>query len=193
MAETKEKAIIAEKRAQVETLARLMKEASITIITDYRGPKAGLTVKDSRTLRGRLKAEQSDFKVVKNTIARRAAQAAGMPELDPYFEGPTALAFGFDDPSSTAKVLAEFAKEFKKRTSVENGLPLVKCGLLGERFLEPKNVAALALLPSKKVVLSQVLGTLQAPICSIVNVLAAPMRDLVNVLTAVKDKQEKAA
>jgi len=186
---TKERQIIVEKRQQVDELAKKFNDSSIAIITDYRGDKAGLGVKDSRVLRGRLRAEQTEYQVVKNTIARRATESTGLSVLHQYLEGPTAVAFGYGDPAATAKVLVEFAKEHKKRTSSEEGLPLVKVGVLDGKLLDARTIHALALLPPKPVVIGQFLGTLQAPISAVVNVLAAPMRDLANVLNAIKDKK----
>jgi large subunit ribosomal protein L10 len=188
----KHKQAISKKTGVIESLTRDLKEASIAILTDYRGKGGGLTVKDFRELRKKLREQKGSFQVVKNTLACKALKGAGIPGLDRYFTQPTAITFGFDDPVSVAKILTEFAKERKNPINAE-GLPAIKAAFMSGSILDLARVRALAALPSKPVIISQVLGTLQAPIRGLMNVLNGPLANMVNVLNEIRKLKESAA
>ncbi|MDA8443080.1 MAG: 50S ribosomal protein L10 [Peptococcaceae bacterium] len=136
------------------------------VLTDYRG----LTVAQVTTLRAQLREAGVEFKVLKNTMVRRAANEIGITGLDPFLEGPTALAFGFTDPVAPAKVLMEFAKQNKQLE--------IKAGVLEGAVISVDGVKALADLPPREVLLAQVLGAMQSPLVGMANVLQGPIRKM---------------
>jgi large subunit ribosomal protein L10 len=141
-----------EKVAVVDEIRSKLAEADATVLTEYRG----LTVHELADLRGSLRGTGTEYKVFKNTLARRAIEGAGYDEITTMFEGPVALAFVRGDAATAAKALRDFA-------SVNPAL-VVKGGLLGERIITPADIAALADLPSREVMLTQIAGMFQAPL-----------------------------
>ncbi len=125
-----------------------------------------------------------EFKVLKNTLTILAAREVGMEEIVPYLTGPTAIAFGYDDPVTAAKIISEFAKKNKELE--------IKGGLVEGRVLGPEAVQALADLPSREVLLSMVLRAMQGPIAGMMNVLQGNIRNFVYALEAVRKKKEEA-
>lgn len=144
-------AVREEKVRAVEELTAKFREAKAAIITDYRG----LNVAEMTELRKRLREAGVEFKVVKNTLTRRATQAAQLEALDQHLVGPTAIAFGFGDVVAPAKILTEFAKDHK---ALE-----IKGGLIEGKPVDAAGVDALAQLPSREGLLSMLLSVLQAP------------------------------
>ena len=164
----------AKKKVQiVENLKVFFSKCNIGILTDYRG----LTTAELTNLRQKLREAGIDYKVVKNSLAQFAAKQAGMDELVNSFEGPIAIAFGYGEMSVAAKVLDDYIRTTK---SILN----IKGGFLEDKMLSPREVEALARLPSREVLLSQVIAGIQSPIVGVTNVLAGPIRGLVGVLQA---------
>ena len=95
-----------QKAEQVEEIAERLKKAKVAVLTDYRG----LTVGQLQDLRARLRGGDVEYRVVKNTLARRAAEAAGVPALQAELKGPVAIAFGYDDLGVPAKLNNEFVR-----------------------------------------------------------------------------------
>ena len=122
------------------------------MLTEYRG----LTVHELADLRGSLRGAGTEYKVFKNTLARRAVEGAGLGEITSLFEGPVAIAFVRGDAAAAAKALRDFGKN--------NPALIVKGGLLGERIVTPGDIDALAELPSREVMLTQIAGMFQAPL-----------------------------
>src|SRR5436309_5017798 len=122
---------------QVELLSEKLKKAKVAVLTDYRG----LTVSQIQELRGRLRTGDVEYRVVKNTLARRAAEAAGVPALQSEFEGPVAIAFGYDDLSLPSKLINEFVRSTRLKLEV-------KCGLVEGRVFTPDQVTQPAELQS---------------------------------------------
>lgn len=170
-----------EKVQAVQEIAEKLKQSQGVVFVDYRG----LNVKAMTELRAKLREAGAELKVVKNTLTRRAAEAIELEGLDPYLEGPTAAAFGYDDPVAPAKVLSDFAK-------THEALEL-KAGVLSGKVIGAEEVAALARLPSKEELIGQVLRGLQSPIAGLANVLNGPIRSLVYVLEAIRKEKESAA
>lgn len=166
----------AKKQVVVEIKERLEKIQG-AVLTDYRG----LNVAEVTELRNKLREAGVEFKVLKNTLTKIAADEVGLEGLDPYLEGPTAIAFGVDDPVAPAKILSEFAKTHK---ALE-----IKAGILENKVIDPAGVKALADLPSREVLLAQVLGGMQAPMYGFAGALQGLIRNLVYVLDAVKEKK----
>jgi large subunit ribosomal protein L10 len=136
------------------------------VLTDYRG----LTVGEVTKLRAQLREAGIEYKVVKNTFVKRAADEIGLQGLDPFLEGPTAVAYGINDPVSPAKILSEFAKTYK---ALE-----IKAGILEGKVIGVEGVKALAELPPREVLLAQVLAAMQSPLVGMVNVLQGPIRKM---------------
>lgn len=171
------KANVEAKQPIVQELKTKLETAKISVLADYRG----LNVAQDTELRRRLREAGVEYRVVKNTLTRLAANQLGLQELDAYLEGPTAIAFSVEDPVAPAKVLAEFAKTNK---ALE-----IKAGILEGKIIDINGVRALAELPSREVLLSKVLGGMQAPLYGFANVLQGNLRNLVYVLEAVREKK----
>lgn len=171
-----------EKKAQIiDSLQEIFSKCSIGILTDYRG----LSALEITSLRRRLNESGIEYKVVKNTLARFAAQRADKNELAHSFEGPTAIAFGYDNTVEPAKTLADYIRTSKIDLSI-------KGGFLGNRLLTSEEVMALSTLPSKEILLAKVLGRMQSPIIALLACLTAPMRGIIGVLQArIQQLEEK--
>jgi len=170
-----------EKVAAVQELTEKLRRSQGVVLADYRG----LKVKEMTDLRRKLRAAGVEFQVVKNTLAQIAAREAQIEGLDPLLEGPTALAFGYDDPVAVAKAMSEYARQ--------NDRLQLKGGVLSGRAIDVDGVKALADLPSREQLIAQVLRGMQAPIAGLVGVLQGTLRSLVYVLEAVRKEKEKAA
>ena len=166
---------------RVNKLTDLLRDAKSVILSDF----TGLNVEDISRLRNQCRDGEVYFTVVKNTLAKRSFSELGIDGLDPLLEGPTAVAISTVDEAAPAQVLKKFADEFE--------LPNFKGGYVAGRVIDEKEVVRLAALPSREVLLAQVVGTLQAPIQGFVGVLSACMRDLVGVLNAVSEKKGEAS
>ncbi|MGI6119385.1 MAG: 50S ribosomal protein L10 [Desulfosporosinus sp.] len=158
---------IEEKSKLVSDIKEKFQQASGIVIADYRG----LTVAQVTQLRAKLRLAGVEYKVLKNTLVRRAADELGVEGLDPYLKGPTALAFSAD-PVAPAKVLQEFIKVNKLKNFK------IKAVLLEGKVMGPEGVKALADLPSREVLLAMVLRGMQAPLTSMANVLQGPIRKM---------------
>ena len=170
---------------KIQTVADIKEKLSTTkgaVLTNYRG----LTVAQDTKLRRKLREAGVEYKVFKNTMTRIAAKEAGIEGLDPYLEGPTAIAISYTDPVAPAKVISEFVKE-NKLQALE-----VKAGLVEGKVIDANGVKALSNLPPREVLISQVLAGFQAPIAGFVNVLSGTMRNLVYALDAVRQQKESA-
>jgi len=163
-----------EKKTQIiDSLQQLFSQCSIGILTDYRGQSAH----EMTELRRRLRELGIEYKVVKNTLARFAAQRAGREELLSFFEGPVAIAFGYGGITEPAKALADYIETSKASMSI-------KGGFLPDRLLTSEEVTTLSALPSKEVLLARVVGGVQSPISALVSQLTAPMRGVIAGLQA---------
>jgi large subunit ribosomal protein L10 len=134
----------------------------------YLADFSGMTVEAVSELRRRFRAEQVYFKVIKNTLLKRALHARGITDLDPYLEGPTGIATSVTDEVGPARILAGFAKEFER--------PRIKAAVVEGRLFDEKQVAQLAALPSREVLLQQVLGTFIAPMSQLLAAIDATLR-----------------
>lgn len=140
-----------EKAALVEDIAAKLRESKSTIVADYRG----LTVAEVTELRKQLRDAGVEYRVLKNTLTRRATALSDTDVLDVYLKGPTAIAFGTGDLVAPAKILNDYAVKHK---ALE-----VKGGLVEGRLIDADGVKALASLPSREGLLSMLLSVLQAP------------------------------
>ncbi|MGH7903444.1 MAG: 50S ribosomal protein L10 [Candidatus Dormibacteraceae bacterium] len=166
---------------QVELLTQKFSEAKVAVLTDYRG----LTVTQIEDLRARLRGADVEYRVVKNSLARRAAAQAGHEDLQVELRGPVAIAFSYDDLSAPSRLLAEFARQTRLRLDIVGGL-------VEGRVIGPDQLRQLADLPSREVLLAQLLGTLEAPVARLVATVQAPFQQLAGVLDAYRDHLEAA-
>jgi large subunit ribosomal protein L7/L12 len=171
----------AQKEQTVDDLADKLSRSQLVVVTDYRG----LTVTEMSALRGRLRQSGAEYQVSKNTLTRFAAQKAGLGSLVEDLVGPSAIAFGYEDPAALAKSLQEYLRA--ARTS-----PLViKGGILGDRRVTADEIGRIADLPSREVVLGQTLGAVVAPLTSFLMVVSAPLQNLIGVLEARRQQLEE--
>ncbi len=166
-----------QKAELVELLTEKLKKAKVAVLTDYRG----LTVTQIQELRGKLRGGDVEYRVVKNTLARRAAEAAGVPALQKELEGPVAIAFGYDDLAMPSKLINEWVRTSRLKLDV-------KGGLVEGRVFTPDQVRQLADLPSRETLIAQLLGTLQSPVGQLVGIMQTPLQQLLGVLDAYKNK-----
>ena len=163
-----------EKKAKViDNLEQLFSRCSIGILTDYRG----LSATEMTELRRRLRESGVEYRVVKNTLARIAAQRAGSEELAGLFDGPLAIAFGYGDIVEPARVLADYIQATKSTMSIRGGF-------LPNRLLTSDDIITLSTLPSMEVLITRVLAEVQKPILALVSYLNAPMQGIIGVLQA---------
>ena len=141
-----------EKVAVVEEIRTKLADADAAVLTEYRG----LSVGDLAQLRGALRASGTEYKIFKNTLARRAVEAAGREDLLPLLEGPVAFAFVRGDAVVAAKALRDFARS--------NDALVLKGGLLGDRLLVTAEIEALAEVPPRDELLALLAGGFQAPL-----------------------------
>ncbi|HEY8629930.1 MAG TPA: 50S ribosomal protein L10 [Gaiellaceae bacterium] len=163
-----------DKERLVTELTERLKSSQTLIVADYRG----LTNAEIDALRGKLLEEGARFSVVKNTLTRRAAEAAGADALLALLEGPTAIAFleSGGDPAAVAKALADTAKTTR--------VLAIKGGLLEGRPMSAEEVDALAKLPPADVVRAQLLGAITGPLTTLVALFNAPLQNLVGLIDA---------
>src|SRR5438552_12128814 len=161
-----------QKERVVAELAERLRTSETLIVADYRG----LTMPQIDELRGKLLEHGARFAVVKNTLTRRAAEAAGSDALLALLEGPSAIAFleSEGDPVAVAKALADAARTTR--------ILAVRGGLLDGRPIGEEDVRNLATVPPREMLQAQLVGALQGPLAMIVGLFSAPLRDLVSVL-----------
>jgi large subunit ribosomal protein L10 len=163
-----------DKERVVAELTELLRTSPTLMVADYRG----LTMPQIDELRGRLLEHGARFAVVKNTLTRRAAEAAGADALLALLEGPTAIAFleADGDPVAVAKALADSARETR--------VLAIRGGILDGQPVEASSVEELAKLPPADVLRGQVLGAITAPLMNIVALFSTPLQDLYGLLDA---------
>jgi large subunit ribosomal protein L10 len=171
----------AEKSALVERLAADFGRASIALLSEYKGVKAG----ESDDMRRRIRAASGEFRVAKNTLVRLAIKDTRYAALHLSLEGPIGLILSYADPVELAKTVTSF-KEFGERFKIIGGV-------LDGKALTAEEVNALASLPPREVIFAQLLGLLQAPATRLARLLNEPGSSLARLLGAIEKKQAEAA
>ncbi len=169
----------AAKEARVQDLREKLVRAKGAYLTSF----TGLTVQEMTDLRVALRKEKVEYEVVKNTLLKKAADRTPISQLDALLEGPNAIAISFDDAVAPARVLTRFAKGQQKLA--------LKAAVVDGGLVQARDLQALADLPSREVLLAQLLSVLNSVPQSFVSVLAAVPRSLVNVLDAVRADKEQ--
>jgi len=169
-----------EKVAAVGGLSELLDRSQALVLTDYRG----LTVSEKADLTRRLREAGAEYHVVKNTLFRLAYGERG-DDLTPLLAGPTAIAFVLGDPVRPAKVLIDFIREKRKGE--------IKGGVVSGRLCNSEGVTTLSTLPSREVLLGQLVGWVQGPLAGLVFSLQGVLGNLVRTVQAVHDQRAGAA
>ena len=162
-----------------DEMSVLLKQVSGIIVTEYRG----MTVEELTLLRVQLRKSGATFKIIKNRVVKKSVEAdvKNIVPLSPNFKGPIGLVLSFKDSAQATKAVFEFEKDHPNF--------IVKAGYVEAGVYAPAQLKAIAALPSKEVLLGQILGTLMNPHRGLVTVLSGVPRNLVNVLNAIKDKK----
>ncbi len=169
---------ITDKKRIAEDLRGRFEKASLVILTDYKG----LDVASMNELRNKLRDADAEYQVVKNSLLVRASESNDVSLIKDQFKGPSAIALSESDPVAPAKALTEFGKDHDKFE--------IKVGVLNGKVLDLNGIKALSALPSREVLLAQVLSTMNAVPTSLVTALSDVPRRMVNVLQAIKDQKE---
>ena len=168
-----------DKQRVIDDLHAAWSESTSGVVAQYRG----LTVSQMGDLRRRLHQADVSLQVVKNTLARRAAEGTDFKVAEELFTGPVAIAYG-SDPVGMAKAISEFAKT--------NDALQIMGGVLEGKAIDASGIKALASLPSREVLLSKMLGSMQSPISGFVRTLNGIPGSFVRVLAAVRDQKQAA-
>lgn len=168
-----------EKQEVIDELNDVFGRAKSAVLAHYHGMSAA----DMAALRNHMRERQVDFRVIKNTLAQRAAKNTPLEVLEGDFKGPVSVMVSFDDAVAPAKALSDFAKSGVDKS------PDAVSGVVEGKQVSPEEIAALANLPSKEVLLSQMLSVMNGPTTNFVGVFSSLLRKLVGTLDAIKEKK----
>ena len=166
-----------EKETIVKQYQEWMEKSIAMVVVEY----TGINMKELDSLRSKMREAGGEFHVIKNTLARRAFDAVGLPLAEGYLEKSTAVGFAFEDAPGVAKVMTEFNKDLDSI--------IIKGGYLDKQIIEIDEIKALAQLPPLPVVRAQILGTILAPASKLVRTLAEPGRQVAAVINAYSETE----
>ena len=169
------------KSEKIDAMKEKFEKAQVAVVTEYKG----YSVEEITTLRRNLQKEGGDYMVTKNTLAKIAAKGTNYEAIADLCKGPIALAFGFEDQVSPAKVVSKFIKDSKKGEIIG--------AVLEGNLLSANEAKALANLPSKEELYAKMLGSINSPASGIVGSVNAVMASLTRAIAAVRDQKEKSA
>lgn len=158
------------KEVKINELVEKLSKSQAAILSSYKG----ITVEEDTELRKNMREAGVEYRVIKNTLTARAARQVGYPEIEKYLEGPVSIAFGYDDPTAPARVLADFAKNHKNFE--------LKAGIVQGEVFDKDRVMELSKIPPKEVLIAKLLGSFKAP-----------LSNFVYMLNALKEKKEAEA
>ncbi|HNR68341.1 MAG TPA: 50S ribosomal protein L10 [bacterium] len=167
------------KITKVEQLNAVLKGATSIFMTDF----SGLTVEQITTLRREFRKNQVDYVVVKNTLARLAAKQTGIEEIVQYLEGPTGLAVAKEDPLAPVRVIFDFRKKLEK--------PSIKGAFVEGQLLNQADAEELRTIPSREVLLGQVVSAVAAPLSGLIGGLNSLISQLAYAVNAIKEQKER--
>lgn len=168
-----------EKKDALQKIKSKIEQGTISIFADYRG----LTVGQVTKLRVAIRKKNGEMYVCKNTLARRALQELNIACPDALLSGPSALINTTADPVQMTKVLVDAAKDMEKLT--------IKGGIFQNESVDESKIKQLAKLPSREVLIAQVIGQIKAPLTALVMTISGPIRGLVYVLKAIEEKKQE--
>ena len=166
------------KETVVAELHDRLKNARIAVLAAY----SGLNVETMTSLRNALRRSDTELRVVKNTLLRIASEDTDIKALEDHIKGPLAIVLGGGDVVEPSKILVDFAKNDDK--------PSVKVGVIDGKMIDIKQVKQLALLPSREVLLSQLLSAMQSPISGLVGALSGIIQKFVGTVDAIAKQKE---
>ncbi len=167
-----------EKASLVHELKGLLGQANCLVVSDYRG----LTVEKITVLRNRCRTSGATFRVIKNTLAKKAIPGTSFAGADSFFQGPTAIAIGSGDSMNIIKVLTAFSRE--------NVVFKIKGGIVDGGIFTAAEIIRISSLPSRDILLGKLVGSLSSPLARMVGSLGSPLRGLVGVLQAIQRSKE---
>jgi large subunit ribosomal protein L7/L12 len=170
-----------EKVTTVAALAEKFGRARLAILTEC----VGLPVNDVTELRKQLRGAKAEYRIVKNTLAARAAEGTVLAGLKAHLKGPTGVVIGYDDPVLPTKVLKDFIGGGKREEKIK-----MTAGVLEGKLLQPADLVAVAKLPQKEVLVAMLLSAMQGPIRGVVYTLSAVLSKFVRVIAAIQDKRK---
>jgi large subunit ribosomal protein L7/L12 len=170
-----------QKATAVAELTETFGRARLAIVTE----SAGLSVNQVTALRKQLRGAKAEYMVVKNTLAVRAAEGTILSGVTTYLKGPTGLVIGYDDPVLPAKILRDFILAEKREQKIK-----ITIGVLEGKVVQPAELAAVAKLPKKEVLIAMLLSAMQGPARGLVYTLSAVLSKFVRVIAAIQDKRK---
>ncbi len=170
-----------EKVTAVAELTEKFGRARLAILTEC----VGLPVNEVTELRKQLRGAKAEYRIVKNTLAARAAEGTALAGLKVHLKGPTGVVIGYDDPVLPTKVLKDFISAEKRDQKIR-----MTAGVLEGKILQPAELAAVAKLPKKEVLIAMLLSAMQGPIRGVVYTLSAVLSKFVRVIAAIQDKRK---
>lgn len=170
-----------EKATAIAELTEKFGRARLAILTEC----AGMPVNQMTELRRQLRGAKAEYCVIKNTLAVRASAGTILADAKPHFKGPTGLVIGYDDPVLPAKILRDFIQAEKRSEKIK-----VTVGVLEGKLVQAADLAAIAQLPKREVLIAMLLSAMQGPIRGVVYALSGVLSKFVRVIAAIQDKKK---